>query len=182
MPDLARPSPDGAQAGPDLGQNRAARAAVTSMPPRRQEAAPTPPRRPAPPPPGRSAAAAGASPTEVHRRQPRESPRLPPRARVGPSPPPPAPLGTLPGGLRRRRRRGGEKETGLAALGRGDRPSPPTGERSGRNVFFPRSKKHFLLQYNPICVVGRFDPKISRKQHHRVNFMPYCHPWPTGFS
>jgi hypothetical protein len=111
MPDLARPSPDGAQIW--------ARTAppLASVPPRRQVAAPSPPRHPAPPPPGRSAAATGTLSTEEHHRQHRETPRRLPRARVGAGPPPPAPHGTLPGGLRRRRRREERGRRRLAALG-----------------------------------------------------------------
>jgi hypothetical protein len=99
MPDLACPSPNRAQKGPDLGHDSDAAGLHAA---RHQVAAPSPPRHPAPSRPGRSAAATGTLSTERHRRQHRETPRRLPRARVGAGPSSPAPHGALPGGLRRR--------------------------------------------------------------------------------
>jgi hypothetical protein len=143
-PHLARPSPE----GPKRTQIWARTAApLGSLPPRHQEAAPPPPRHPAPPPPGRRAAATGTKATEGHRRQQRAPARRLPRARVRACPPPPAPHGALPGGLRRRRRREGRGRRSLAARVRGFARPRPRGTRRTKR-FSSRSDKISTLVHS----------------------------------
>jgi hypothetical protein len=133
VPGLARPDPDGALKGPDLGREDAATSHRATPPPSSGVVV--------------ALTSLAAPPGEARRRQNHLNQSTPPRTRKAPRLPAKhagrgkaAAAGTaraLPGGLHRLRRRGKRREGGSWALGFG-RPDAARGEQSGtrRTVFF----------------------------------------------
>ncbi|KAK1629695.1 hypothetical protein QYE76_004010 [Lolium multiflorum] len=111
--------------GPDLGRKGTTRRCLAAPPPTGDATISSPPGAAQPKEPRRRR---NRRRSREHRRRPREPRAPPPYARVGASPPPPAPHGALPGGLRRRRRQGRTEERG----GRGWVPRGPPVTRGER--------------------------------------------------
>nr|XP_051205332.1 uncharacterized protein LOC127319157 [Lolium perenne] len=139
-PDLARPSPDGAQTGPDLGQGCAARAAAehpaapaAKGPRRRHPGHPTPPPPPELASPERTARPAPGDPASPASRAGR-SMSAARRHRTGL-----CPAACADGGEGEER-----EERNLAARGLGCSPDSARGGRSGAKRFFCRMLLHLI--------------------------------------